>query len=69
MIRILLIALISFVLPFVIYAISQTYFVTNKEAPKNSMWESAPYPFLSAMGALLAMGSIVMLVLWSEGKL
>ncbi|MEM7619632.1 MAG: hypothetical protein AAF228_04085 [Pseudomonadota bacterium] len=69
MIRILLIALFSFLLPFFVYAITYSFFLQEKIKPGDTIWTNAPYPLLSAIGSILAVFSIMGLVLWSGGRL
>lgn len=68
MIRVLIFAFIAFLLPFLFYAIANTYFAKAK-TPEDSIWTDAPYPLLGIIGSLLAVSSVIGLVLWSEGKL
>jgi hypothetical protein len=65
MLRIALIDIIVFALPFLIYGI---YMVTVKKVAPSDLWQSAPYIWLVAGGLGLLLVAMATLISYSGGK-
>ena len=66
MIRVLIILIVVFLLPFLLYRFLLALFGQDKEGVN---WMRAPLGALAFFGAVMSIGTVITLTLWSQGKI
>ncbi len=62
--RVAILMIIAFVVPFVLYRAFLSLFRLDKDGVN---WLAAPLGILAFFGAIMSIGTVVFLMLWSEG--